>query len=97
MKTLGIKVELDKVNAEKGKLDFFKWNPDRAKKQGAEVKPANESKTQVAVNSQGKTNEATKHSNKPLKQGQQKPTENQDKEQKQTVKKPIKKSTGHKM
>ena len=59
-----------KVNAEKGKLDFFKWNPDRAKKQGAEVKPANESKTQVAVNSQGKTNEATKHSKEPLKQGQ---------------------------
>lgn len=82
-----------KVNAEKGKLDFFKWNPDRAKKQGAEVKPANESKTQVAVNSQGKTNEATKNSNEPLKQGQQKPTENQ--EQKQVAKK--KKSTGHKM
>ncbi|MDH8702658.1 hypothetical protein M2138_002026 [Dysgonomonadaceae bacterium PH5-43] len=88
-----------KVNAEKGKLDFFKWNPDRAKKQGAEVKPANESKTQVAVNSQGKTNEATKHSKEPLKQGQQKPTENQNKEQKQQqgVKKPVKKSTGHKM
>lgn len=42
-----------KVNNEKGKLDFFKWNPDKAKKQGAEVKPANESKTQVAVNSEG--------------------------------------------
>lgn len=88
-----------KVNNEKGKLDFFKWNPDKAKKQGAEVTPANESKTQVAVNSQGKTNEATKHSNEPLKQGQQKPTENQDKEQKQQqgIKKPVKKSTGHKM
>lgn len=88
-----------KVNTEKGKLDFFKWNPDRAKKQGAEVKPAEASKTQVAVNSQGKTNEATKHSNEPLKQGQQKPTENQNKEQKQQqgVKKPVKKSTGHKM
>lgn len=82
-----------KVNTEKGKLDFFKWNPDRAKKQGAEVKPAEASKTQVAVNSQGKTNEATKHSKEPLKQGQQKPTENQ--EQKQVAKK--KKSTGHKM
>ncbi|MFR4276449.1 MAG: DUF3945 domain-containing protein [Bacteroides thetaiotaomicron] len=82
-----------KVNTEKSKLDFFKWNPDRAKKQGAEVKPANESKTQVAVNSQGKTNEATKHSKEPLKQGQQKPTENR--EQKQVTKK--KKSTGHKM
>ena len=88
-----------KVNNEKGKLDFFKWNPDRAKKQGAEVTPANESKTQVAVNSQGKTNEATKHSKEPLKQGQQKPTENQNKEQKQQqgVRKPVKKSTGHKM
>ena len=82
-----------KVNNEKGKLDFFKWNPDRAKKQGAEVKPAEASKTQVAVNSQGKTNEASKHSNEPLKQGQQKLTENQ--EQKQVAKK--KKSTGHKM
>mgnify|MGYP002621194152 FL=1 len=81
-----------KVNTEKGKLDFFKWNPDRAKKQGAEVKPAEASKTQVAVNSQGKTNEASKHSNEPLKQGQQKLTENQ--EQKQVAKK--KKSTGHK-
>ncbi len=82
-----------KVNNEKGKLDFFKWNPDRAKKQGADVKVAEGNKTQVAVNSQGKTNEATKHSKEPLKQGQQKPTENQ--EQKQVAKK--KKSTGHKM
>lgn len=82
-----------KVNNEKGKLDFFRWNPDRAKKQGADVKVAEGNKTQVAVNSQGKTNEATKHSNEPLKQGQQKPTENQ--EQKQVAKK--KKSTGHKM
>jgi len=82
-----------KVNQDKGKLDFFKWNPDKAKKQGAEVKVAEGNKTQVAVNSQGKTNEATKHSKEPLKQGQQKPTENQ--EQKQVNKK--KKSTGHKM
>ncbi len=88
-----------KVNNEKGKLDFFKWNPDRAKKQGAEVKPANESKTQVAVNSEGKTNETTKHSKEPLKQGQQKPTENQDKQQKRQagVKRPVRKSTGIKM
>ena len=39
-----------KPNFEKGKLEFFRWNPDYAKKQGAEVKPANESKTQHAVN-----------------------------------------------
>ena len=46
-----------KVNNEKGKLDFFKWNPDRAKKQGETVKTAEESKIQVAVNNYGKTNE----------------------------------------
>ncbi|NDV84830.1 DUF3945 domain-containing protein [Bacteroides sp. 51] len=88
-----------KVNNEKGKLDFFKWNPDKAKKQGTDVKVAEGNKTQVAVNSQGKTNEATKNVKEPLKQGQQKPTENQNKEQKQQqgVKKPVKKSTGHKM
>ena len=79
-----------KVNHEKGKLDFFKWNPDKAKKQGADVKVAEGNKTQVAVNSQGKTNEATKHSKEPLKQGQQKPTENQ-------YKKTVKKNTGMKM
>lgn len=70
-----------KPNYEKGKLDFFKWNPDYAKKQGAEIKPAAESKKQVAVNSEGKTDEATKHLKKPLQQGQQKPTEGQQKKQ----------------
>jgi hypothetical protein len=70
-----------KPNYEKGKLDFYKWNPDYAKKQGATVKPAEESKTQVAVNSEGKTNEATKKVDKPLQQGQQKPTESQQKKQ----------------
>ncbi|MDR1593657.1 MAG: DUF3945 domain-containing protein [Prevotellaceae bacterium] len=84
-----------KVNHEKGKLDFLKWNPDKAKKQGADVKVAEGNKTQVAVNSQGKTNESTKHSKEPLKQGQQKPTENQ--EQKQETKKAVKKSKGVKI
>lgn len=70
-----------KPNFEKGKLEFFRWNPDYAKKQGAEVKPANESKTQHAVNTEGKTNESTKNVKEPLKQGQQKPTEGQQKKQ----------------
>jgi len=48
-----------KINHGVGKLDFYKFNPDKAKKQGAETTPANESQTQVAVNSEGKTNEAT--------------------------------------
>jgi hypothetical protein len=70
-----------KPNPEKMKFDFFRWNPDKAKKQGAEVKPAEESKTQVAVNNDGKTNEATKNVKEPLKQGQQKPTERQFKQE----------------
>jgi len=77
-----------KVNTEKEKLDFYKWNPDRAKKQGAEVTPDNASKTQVAVNSEGKTNEATKDVKEPLKQGQTVPTAGQEekKEEKKVMK-----------
>ncbi len=41
---------------------------------GAEVKPAVESRTQVAVNSEGKTVEAVKGVKEPLKQGQQEAT-----------------------
>ena len=83
-----------KPNPEKMKFDFFKWNPDKAKKQGAEVKPAEESKTQVAVNNEGKTNEATKNVKEPLKQGQQKPTENQFK---QEARRPAAKKSGLKI
>lgn len=77
-----------KVNAEKGKLDFYKWNPDVAKKQGAKVTPDNAGKTQVAVNSEGKTNEATKKAQangEPLKQGQVQPTEKQQEKQEKKV------------
>ncbi len=49
-----------KVNVEKNKLDFFKFNPDKAKKQGAEVTPDNAHKTQVAKNNEGKTTKQTK-------------------------------------
>ncbi len=83
-----------KPNPEKMKFDFFKWNPDKAKKQGAEVKPAEESKTQVAVNNDGKTIEATKNVKEPLKQGQQKPTENQFK---QEARRPTAKKSGIKI
>ena len=76
------------------KFDFFKWNPDKAKKQGAEVKPAEESKTQVAVNNEGKANEATKNVKEPLKQGQQKPTENQFKHE---ARRPAAKKSGVKI
>jgi len=69
-----------KINHEAGKLDFYKFNPEKAKKQGAEATPANESQTQVAVNSEGKTNEATKKVNEPLKQEQNQPSRAQHKQ-----------------
>jgi hypothetical protein len=69
-----------KINHGEGKLDFYKFNPEKAKKQGAETIPVNESKTQVEVNSEGKTNEATKKINEPLKQGQNQPTGVQQKQ-----------------
>lgn len=75
-----------KVNPEKGKLDFFKWNPDKAQ----EKKPDNAHRTQEAVNSQGKTNEATKNVKEPLKRGKTQPEKTQqhdlEKQQKPKVK-----------
>ena len=64
-----------KVNTEEKKLDFFKWNPD--KKQGTEVTPDEQHKTQVAKNNDGNTAEATKKVDEPLKSGQTQPTEKQ--------------------
>lgn len=66
------------VNNEKGKLDFFKWDP--RKKQG--VTPDNNSTTQVAVNSEGKTNEATKDIKEPMNNNQIDQNEGQKQEQK---------------
>jgi hypothetical protein len=69
-----------KINHGEGKLDFYKFNPEKARKQGAEITPASESQAQVAVNSEGKTNEATKKVNEPLKQGQSQPNGAQHKQ-----------------
>ena len=66
-----------KINDEKGKLDFYKWNPDKAQSKGAEVKPDKNSETQIAVNSEGKTNEATKGVKEPLKKNQVNPSQKQ--------------------
>jgi hypothetical protein len=52
---------------ESGKIGFSFTNPDLVKEK---IQPAEEHKTQTAVNSEGKTNEATKHSTDPLKSGQ---------------------------
>lgn len=71
-----------KVSPEEQKLRFYRWNPN--KKEG--VTPDNASKTQVAVNSEGKNNEATKQNNAPLKKEQTQPTEKQAEQQRQKPK-----------
>ncbi|MFD1167233.1 DUF4099 domain-containing protein [Sphingobacterium daejeonense] len=58
------------LNKETGNYDFSFKNPNALKNK---AQPAEAHKTQVAVNSNGKTNEATKHINEPLKPEQQKP------------------------
>lgn len=81
-----------KANFEKGKFDFYKWNPEKAQSQTKEVTPDNASKTQVAVNSEGKSNEATKQVHDPLQKGQTQPTPAQKEEIKQNHEEPKKRS-----
>ena len=76
-------------NKETGKTDFA--FPSQVK---AQAKPIEAHKTQTVVNSEGKTNEATKNVQEPLKSGQQRPKN--EKPQEQQDNKPAK-SKGRKM
>ena len=80
-----------KFNPEKGRPYRYDTNPDNAQK----VAPSNESRTQVAVNSEGKTNEATKNLKEPLQKGQTAPKD--DKQQQQQEKPQKKTGKGMKM
>ena len=83
-----------KFNPEAGRPYVYNNNPDTAQK----VAPSNESRTQIAVNNEGKTNEATKHVKEPLKHGQTAPDDKkQQQEQKQGEQKQPKRSKGVKM
>lgn len=64
-----------KFNMEKGRPYTYTSDPDNAKI----ITPAEESKTQVAVNNEGKTNEATKELKEPLDKGQTQPKPEQKK------------------
>lgn len=66
-------------NHEKGKYDFRRTVADKS--QIHEINPAHASETQVAINSEGKTNEATKHVGEPLKKGQAAPADTKQQEQ----------------
>ena len=74
--TAYVKFDFDKMQPRS-----YRNNPDL--KQAKEPIPTNENKVQVAVNEQGKTHEATKHTKEPLSPGQSAPkNEKQQKEQK---------------
>jgi len=77
--------EQQRFNPEKGRPYRYDTNPDNAQK----IAPSNESRTQVAVNSEGKTNEATKNLKEPLRKGQTAP---KDTAQQQQQEKPQKKN-----
>jgi len=77
-----------KFNQEEGKPKYYRSDPEVSKAQ--QVTPSSDSKTQVAVNSEGKTNEATKHIAEPLHQGQDTPanTQQQQRQSQGTQNKP---------
>ena len=85
-----------RMDKEQNRPRFYKWNPDRKQDAGKEkvVAVAEEHKTQVAVNNEGKTNEATKNVNEPLKTGQTQPTAAQKQKQDENKQK---KSRGRRM
>ena len=74
----------------------YRTNPDL--KKAKEQIPTNENKVQVAVNEQGKTDEATKHTKEPLLPGQSAPkNEKQQKEQTAEEQKPKRKAKSMKV
>ena len=81
------------LNKETNKTDFSFQNPDKLKEQ---AKPTEAHKTQTAVNSDGKTNEATKSIKEPLQPKQQTPKDKNQQEQQEKPQAPAK-SKGRKM
>ena len=89
--TAYVKFDFDKMQPRS-----YRNNPDI--KQAKEQIPTNENKVQVAVNEQGKTHEATKHTKEPLSPGQSAPkNEKQQKEQSAEEQKPKRKARSVKM
>ena len=72
-----------RFNPEKGRPYRYDTDPDNAQK----VAPSNESRTQVAVNSEGKTTEATKNLKEPLRKGQTAPKDTAQQQQQENGKK----------
>jgi hypothetical protein len=85
------------LNKETGKTDFMFPKQYKDALAAGKVIPDNRSKTQVAVNSEGKTSETIKNLKEPLKKGQTQPTEKQAEKQEKQEKKTAKKAKGMKM
>lgn len=83
-----------RMDKEQNRPRFYKWNPDKSQKNGKVEAVAEEHKTQVAVNNDGKTNEATKNVKEALKTGQTQPTATQQQKLDESKQK---KSRGRKM
>lgn len=83
-----------RMDKEQNRPRFYKYNPDKKQGNGKVEAVAEGHKTQVAVNNHGKTNEATKHTQEPLKTGQAQPTAEQKQKQSENSQK---KSRGRKM
>lgn len=89
--TAYVKFDFDKMQPRS-----YRNNPDL--KQAKEQISTNENKVQVAVNEQGKTHEATKHTKEPLSPGQSAPkNDKQQKEQNAEEQKPKRKARSVKM
>lgn len=89
--TAYVKFDFDKMQPRS-----YRNNPDL--KQAKEQIPTNDNKVQVAVNEQGKTHEATKHTKDPLSPGLSAPkNEKQQKEQNAEEQKPKRKARSVKM
>ncbi len=76
-----------KHDQDTGKTDFSFNNPNSLKDK---IQPAEANKTQVAVNSDGKTNEATKNVKEPLKPQQQTPNDKKQQQQQRAPKATVK-------
>jgi hypothetical protein len=70
------------LNKETGKTDFMFPKQYKDVLAAGKIIPDDRHKTQVAVNSEGKTSEATRNVKEPLKKGQTQPTEKQEKPKK---------------
>lgn len=78
-----------KYDYEAGKPRYYRGDPDQS--QAKQVTPSLESRTQVAVNTDGKTNEATKYSPEPLSKAQVNPKNEKQKQDQKTKRKPTSK------